>query len=149
MAAPEARRHDLYNRLEEVLGTDGADTLMAYLPATEAAALATTKDIGGVQAEIQGVRTAIQAVRAEVQAFNNELRAEIQAVRAEVQAFNNELRAEIQAFKAEIRTELTAETQAVRGDIRAVNGRLDRLFLTLAAGLIAVVGALVSSLFLG
>jgi len=128
MAAPEARRHDLYNRLEEVLGTDRVDTLMAYLPATEAAALATKEDIGGVQAEIQAVK--------------NELRAEIQA-------FRNELRAEIQAFKAEVRTELTAETQAVRGDIRAVSGRLDRLFLTLAAGLIAVVGALVSSLFLG
>jgi predicted nuclease with TOPRIM domain len=32
MAAIEPARHALYSRLEEVLGTDHADTLMAHLP---------------------------------------------------------------------------------------------------------------------
>jgi hypothetical protein len=33
MAVSEGRSRDLYNVLDELLGTERADTLMAYLPA--------------------------------------------------------------------------------------------------------------------
>ena len=91
MTVPEARRHDLYNALEEVLGTDRADTLMAHLPTTEAAALATRGDFEEIRAEVKGIRAEIQVI----------------------------------------------------------NQRLDRLFLTLAAGLLAVVGSLVVAIVVG
>ena len=45
MAVSEARRRDLYNVLDEVLGTEEADTLMAYLPAYETIDVATKDDI--------------------------------------------------------------------------------------------------------
>ena len=85
MTTPEARRHDLYNALSETIGPDRADTLMAYLPSTEAVSLATKSDIA----------------------------------------------------------DLKADLSALGSRIDAVNQRLDRLFLTLTAGLIAIVGAVV------
>jgi hypothetical protein len=109
MAGPEARRHDLYHGLEEVLGTDRADTLMAYLPSRETTDLATGADVV-------------------------DLRADIHQVRAEVHR---------------VRGELKSEIQDVRGELKSVNQRLDRLFLTLAAGLMATTGAVVASLFVG
>jgi hypothetical protein len=45
MAISEARRRDLYNSLDELLGTELAETLMAYLPAYESIELATKEDI--------------------------------------------------------------------------------------------------------
>ena len=45
MAVSEARRRDLYNVPDELLGTDEADTLMAYLPAYETIDVATKDDI--------------------------------------------------------------------------------------------------------
>ena len=45
MAVSEARRRDLYNALDELLGTEEADTLMAYLPAYETIDVATKDDI--------------------------------------------------------------------------------------------------------
>jgi predicted nuclease with TOPRIM domain len=45
MAISEARRRDLYNSLDELLGTELAETLMAYLPAYESTELATKEDI--------------------------------------------------------------------------------------------------------
>ena len=45
MAISEARRRDLYNSLDELLGTEVAETLMAYLPASESTELATKEDM--------------------------------------------------------------------------------------------------------
>ena len=45
MAVSEGRSRDLYNVLDELLGTEQADTLMAYLPAYEAIEVATKDDI--------------------------------------------------------------------------------------------------------
>lgn len=112
MSTSEARRHDLYNGLYEILGTERAETLMAYLPTSEAAALATKADL---DREIASVRTEIVSARTEI---------------ASVQG-------EVGALRAELRE-----------DMNAVNQRLDRLFLTLGAGLIAVVGTLITSSFL-
>jgi hypothetical protein len=102
MTVPEARRHDLYSALEEVLGTDRADTLMAYLPTIETAALATRSDIAVVEARVEDVRS-----------------------------------------------ELKSEIQLVGTEIRAVNQRLDRLFLTLGAGLVAMLVAVFTEFIVG
>lgn len=98
MTVSEAQRHDLYNGLEGILGTDRADTLMAYLPTTESAALATKDDIGSLESQMRSLKD------------------------------------DMRSFK---------------DDLREVNQRLDRLFLTLAAGLVAVMGATITNLFVG
>lgn len=98
MTTSEARRHDLYNALSETLGADKADTLMAYLPSTEAGELTTRADLAIVREDIEAVRSDVGSLGVRIEALGQR--------------------------------------------IEAVNQRLDRLFLTLAAGLIAMVGAL-------
>jgi hypothetical protein len=44
----------LYNRPDEVLGTERADTLMAYLPTDEFTALATKVDIERLEKNLHG-----------------------------------------------------------------------------------------------
>lgn len=90
MVASEAKRHDLYTGLNEVLGPDRAETLMTYLPAQPATDLATRPDIGRLEARMDRFEDAL----------------------------------------------------------RDVNQRLDRLFLTMLAGLVAIIGTLIASLFL-
>ena len=49
---PESRRHDLYNGLTEFLGEDRADTLMTYLPSSEAIDLATKSDLDAIEDQL-------------------------------------------------------------------------------------------------
>jgi hypothetical protein len=55
MAVSEARRRDLYNVLDELLGTDEADTLMAYLPAYATIDVATKDDIRRLEDRLSGM----------------------------------------------------------------------------------------------
>ncbi len=117
MTASEARRHDLYHGLEEVLGTDRADTLVAYLPVNEATRLATKDDLAGLR---ESSRPSGRSSGTSSGTFRTEIRGEFRTLRTEY-----------------------------RDDLRAVRDRLDRLFQTMAAGLIAVVGAMVPAFFVG
>ena len=53
MAISEESRHRLYNRLEEVLGTEGASTLMEHLPPVGWADVATKRDLDHLGAELR------------------------------------------------------------------------------------------------
>ena len=55
MVTAEARGRDLYNVLDEVLGTDRADTLMASLPAYETAEFVTKHDIERARGPVRPV----------------------------------------------------------------------------------------------
>ena len=55
MAVSEARRRDLYNVLDELLGTERADTLMAYLPAYETIEVATKDDIRRLESRLDAM----------------------------------------------------------------------------------------------
>jgi hypothetical protein len=52
MATPDAETRALYNRLQEVLGNEHADTLMSYLPPEPWADLARKSDIAGLEARL-------------------------------------------------------------------------------------------------
>jgi hypothetical protein len=53
VTAPEAARHDLYTGLVDVLGEERARTLMAHLPTSQSADLATRSDLAEVRDEIK------------------------------------------------------------------------------------------------
>jgi hypothetical protein len=55
MAVSEARRRDLYNVLDELLGTEEADTLMAYLPAYETIDVATKDDVRRLESRLDAM----------------------------------------------------------------------------------------------
>lgn len=52
MTTPSPQRADLYARLEEVLGSSHADTLMTYLPDQSGADVATKSDIADLGSRI-------------------------------------------------------------------------------------------------
>ncbi|MET0697371.1 MAG: hypothetical protein ABWZ58_08070 [Acidimicrobiia bacterium] len=55
MAVSEARRRDLYNVLDELLGSERADTLMAYLPTYETIEVATKDDIRRLEDRLNAI----------------------------------------------------------------------------------------------
>jgi hypothetical protein len=75
MSVYERSRHQLHQRLEEVLGAEEAGTLMAHLPAGGVGQLATKDDLRSVKEELE----------LRMDAIRHELRGEIQQVRADIQ----------------------------------------------------------------
>jgi hypothetical protein len=73
----ERSRHQLHQRLREVLGPEEAGTLMAHLPAGGIERLATKDDI--------------QKLELKMDAMRHELRGEIQEVRAEMHQMGRSL----------------------------------------------------------
>ena len=74
MAVDEAARHELYTRLEELLGQQPTSTLMSLLPPVGWADVATKDDLRMLGLE----------VRAEIAELRTELRDEIAQVRTEL-----------------------------------------------------------------
>jgi hypothetical protein len=52
MTIDERQRHELYQRLDEVLGGEHADTMMGYLPPVGWADVATKRDLENLRNEI-------------------------------------------------------------------------------------------------
>ena len=63
MSIEERDRHLLHGRLEHVLGTDEAATLMGYLPPVGWADVATKQDLEIVRREVAELRTDIRELR--------------------------------------------------------------------------------------
>lgn len=55
MTIDERQRHALYERLDEVLGKEHADTMMSHLPPVGWADVATKADLGALEQHIDGV----------------------------------------------------------------------------------------------
>jgi hypothetical protein len=68
MARDPRSRHELQRRLEELLGEEGAHTLMEALPPHSWDELATKTDVLAVKADVEGVRADVEGVRADVEA---------------------------------------------------------------------------------
>ena len=67
MAIHERSRHELYLRLEEVLGPDQANTMMEHLPPVGWADVATKRDLDALRLEMQVVKgDIIGTLRAEL-----------------------------------------------------------------------------------
>jgi hypothetical protein len=73
MPASEAARNDLYNGLTELLGSERAETLMAYLPKYDPTDVARRADIDRLEGRIDRVELEIREVRAGLAAVNARL----------------------------------------------------------------------------
>ncbi len=142
MAISEQARHQMYSRLEQVLGAGEAATLMEHLPPVGWADVATKRDLDVLEAklrlEISGVKGEISDVHGEV----GELRGEIGVLRGEM----GELRGEMVA----LRTELRGEMAELRGELRAdmgtlaadLHSQMRAMTLSLVTAFIVVAGAM-------
>lgn len=81
MTIDERKRHALYERLDEVLEDEHADTLMALLPPVGWADVATKQDLHALESRMEAgfadLRTEMAELRAEVGVSRAELRTEL------------------------------------------------------------------------
>ena len=122
MPTSEAARHDLYNGLTELLGLDRADTLMAYLPEFDPDDVATKGDIA-------------------------ELRA---ATKTDIAELRTATKTDIAELRTATKTDM-ARMDGNLGDLKSgqalLHSRIDRLFVTLVAGLFVIVAAMAGVVF--
>jgi hypothetical protein len=101
MVVDERSRHELYRRLEEVLGPDAATTLIEHLPPVGWADVATRHDLAGLEQRMdlrfERVEERFERVEERIKAAMSELRA----------TFEHELRAQSGAFGHELRAQTT------------------------------------------
>jgi hypothetical protein len=122
MATAESRRRDLYNGLTELLGIERADTLMQFLPSIEGSQQATRTDIYG----LSGIENVERSLTTRIDSVERDLTTRIDNV-------ERDLTARIDRFE-----------HSVTARFDAMDQRLDRVVLTLAAGLMAIIATLVA-----
>jgi hypothetical protein len=120
MTVDDQTRLQLHRRLEEVLGADEANTLMAHLPP------ATWQDLAVLGSDL----------RAEMATLSSDLRAEMATLssnlRAEMTELRSDLHAEIAAVRVEMYKGFTRQTWLLVTFVAALNSVLAGI-LTVAA----------------
>lgn len=131
MTVDDRSRLELYQRLSEVIGAEGADTLMAHLPPVTWQDVATKQDVRGLGSEL----------RTEMAELNSELRTEMADLRTEIRTGLAGVRTELAEVRGDVRTELTA----LRGDLAtqgaALQSRIDQAITQQTWRLATFVGA--------
>lgn len=113
MVVDERSRHELYRRLEEVLGPDAATTLIEHLPAVGWADVATRHDLAGLE---QRIDLRFERVEERIKGAMSELRATFEhEMRTQSSGFEHELRAQSSAFGHELRAQTTTMVFALVG----------------------------------
>ena len=123
VAIDEAARHELYTRLDELLGPGPTSTLMSLLPPVGWADVATKDDLRSLE---------------------NGLRAEITEVRATLGGEIGELRTEVRTGLAGMRTHVAGLETSLRTEIAEVriemHDSMRRLALTLVGAMVSISG---------
>ncbi|MGH8884426.1 MAG: hypothetical protein ACRDYX_04500 [Egibacteraceae bacterium] len=153
MAVDERSRHDLYTRLQDVLGSEQATTLMEHLPPVGWADVATKQDLGALEQrfdlklealehrmlgalhqEIGGLRQEISGVRQEI---GQEFGQEISGVHQKI----NGVQQEIAGLRQEIGQEIASLRQEI-GAVRQELGAQTRLYVFSMVGSLATIASL-------
>ena len=99
MVVDERSRHELYRRLEEVLGPEGATTLMEHLPPVGWADVATRHDLAGLEARLderfKGIDERFKGIDERFTGIEERLDYRFKATSSELRAtFEHELRSQ-------------------------------------------------------
>jgi hypothetical protein len=133
MAVTERERRVLYERAEQALGSDGADTLMGLLSRSDWSEIASKDDIDRLEA-----------------ASKRDIAASEHALRAEIEATTQRLRAEIAATKQELHSEIAATRQDIRETeariMAAMHKEINRQTLRFFALVVTLIVTLVPAL---
>lgn len=121
MAIYERDRHQLFEKLAELLGAKNAGTLMEMLPPRDFDAFAHREDVENARTEL---RAEMIAVRSDFAVLKSEVSAEIGALRADMDAELKSVRTDI----GNLRTDMDAEFKSVRTDITNLRTDMDARF---------------------
>lgn len=138
MAVDERARHELHERLVEVLGDDRASTLMSYLPPVGWADVATKADLDNLAALAQ---RDLAAARAELREEIGGLRSDLERFRVDHDRRFAEAEHERQQLGRQLRLELHQELGALRTQMHADLSRLSRTFFLGLVGANATLAA--------
>ena len=105
MVVDERSRHQLYRRLEEVLGPEAATTLIEHLPPVGWADVATRHDVAGLE---QRIELRFARVEERFEERFNAMDDRITAAASDLRAtFEHELRSQSNSFGHELRSQTT------------------------------------------
>jgi hypothetical protein len=83
MTTEEHARHRLHGRLEDVLGSDEASTLMGYLPPVGWADVATKHDFDTLRRDLDLVRIDLREFRSDVRSEMGQIRTDVRDLRSD------------------------------------------------------------------
>jgi DNA anti-recombination protein RmuC len=128
MPVDDRTRLNLHRKLEVVLGSEEADTLMSHLPPVTWDQVATSSDIDALGSTL----------RAEIAASATQLRTDLESqnrqLRTEVASQFQQLRTEMQSSDEQLRYELRTEIATFRGDVLEMINRQTTWLVAFAAG---------------
>jgi DNA repair ATPase RecN len=127
MTSPESIRLDLYNGLQELLGTDRATYLMTHLLPAEMPDLLTTSEFG---VEMSQVKTEISQVKTEM----SQVKTELSQIKTEVSRVKKEL--------SDLDTRFMKLEDKLDTKFAEVNKRIDRVLLAVVGGLFVMIAAM-------
>lgn len=108
MTVDERSRHELYHRLEEVLGPDAATTLIEHLPPVGWADVATKNDLAGLEQRMDlrfaRVEGRFDSIDERFTAMDDRITAATSDLRA---TFEHEMRVQSETFGQQLRSQTT------------------------------------------
>ncbi len=149
MLTDERPRHE-YLKLEALLGKPEADTLMAHLPPTTFADLATRRDLDIVSSVFRSDLVDMGAsLRVEMAALRGDLKDDMAALRGELKGEMAALDQRLTGELSSLRTETRVGFADVRSEIaRAQTATMKVIVATQVAGIISMAGIVVGALSL-
>lgn len=141
MTISERSRQNLFNRLDEQLGPEEAETMMELLPHQGWSDVARTGDIQALERSLNDRITAESALlRAEMAELRSDLRTEMAELRGELRNDMAELRGELRSDMSALQLSLTEQFASFRDELHRDQRTLQRqIILALVVALISVV----------
>jgi hypothetical protein len=107
MALDERARHELFLRLEQVLGPEPAESLMEMMPPVGWADVATKRDLDALE---QRIDLRFEAMDHRFEAMDHKFEAKFEAMNHQLEATKHEL---VALFRGELLTAVTAQTRTL------------------------------------
>ena len=149
MDGREQRRARLARRLEQVLGREEAETLMAQLPPYDWPDLATKQDLAELRGDMEQLRTDFKG---EIEQLRTELKGDMAQLRGELKGDVVQLRGEMEQLRGEmgqlrgdmeqLRTELKGDMAQLRGEMGLEMAKHVRTHIIATVTAVAATGSL-------